>query len=217
MYVVLLGLPGAGKGTQAQRLQKTTGLVHISSGDLFRENIGKGTELGKRAQEFVSSGALVPNEITIGMILDRIAQPDVNKGFMLDGFPRTMEQANALDEALAGRESAIDRAIYIKVAPEELVRRLGGRWSCPECGAVYNEINQPPKEAQVCDNCGARLTQREDDRPEVVRKRIDLQMEGLEPLLAHYRGQGKLAEVDGQRGADEVTRDLQQLISQVEA
>ena len=151
------------------------------------------------------------------MILDRIAQPDVNKGFMLDGFPRTMEQANALDEALAGRESAIDRAIYIKVAPEELVRRLAGRWSCPECGAVYNEINQPPKEAQVCDNCGARLTQREDDRPEVVRKRIDLQMEGLEPLLAHYRGQGKLAEVDGQRGADEVTRDLQQLISRVEA
>jgi adenylate kinase len=212
LYVVLLGLPGAGKGTQAQRLQQKTGLVHISSGDLFRDNMEKGTELGKKAKEYVNSGALVPDEITIGMILDRIAQPDVTNGFMLDGFPRTIEQANALDEALAGREGAIDRAVSIKVAPEELVRRLAGRWSCPKCGAVYHESNQPPKQAQVCDNCGSALRQREDDRHDVVRKRIDLQMEGLEPLLAHYRSQGKLSEIGGERDPDEVTKDLERLI-----
>jgi adenylate kinase len=179
--------------------------------------MSKGTELGKKAQEYVNSGTLVPNEITIGMILERISEPDAKKGFMLDGFPRTMEQANALDEALTNRDGAIDRAVYIKVAPEELVRRLAGRWSCPGCGAVYHELNHPPKQAQVCDNCSSSLTQREDDRPDVVRKRIDLQMEGLEPLLAHYRRQGKLSEIDGERDADAVTREIQQLLKPVEA
>jgi adenylate kinase len=214
--VILLGLPGAGKGTQAQRLQSATGLLHISSGDLFRENMSKGTELGKKAEQYVNSGALVPDEITIGMILERIARPDVSKGLMLDGFPRTIHQANALDEALRERGLSIDRAIYMKVSPEELVRRLAGRWSCPKCGTVYNELKQPPAQAGVCDNCGSALTQREDDKPEVVSKRIGLQMKNLEPLLLHYDKQGKLLEVNGERDADEVTRDLQRLIGRAE-
>lgn len=213
MYVILLGLPGAGKGTQAQRLKESTGLAHISSGDLFRENIGKGTELGRQAKEFVDSGALVPDEITIGMILDRISRPDCARGFMLDGFPRTLEQARALDEALAREGKAIDRALYIRVSTDELVRRLAGRWTCPACSAVYHETNSPPKQHGVCDNCGGALAQREDDRPEVVRKRIDLQLANLEPLTAYYAAQGKLYEVDGERDADEVTRDLESLLA----
>lgn len=213
MYVILLGLPGAGKGTQAQRLKEATGLAHISSGDLFRENIGKGTELGRKAKEFVDSGALVPDEITIGMILDRISRPDCARGFMLDGFPRTLEQARALDEALAREGKAIDRALYIRVSPDELVRRLAGRWTCPACSAVYHETNSPPKQPGVCDNCGGALAQREDDRPDVVRKRIDLQLANLEPLTTYYAAQGKLHEVDGERDADEVTRDLEGLLA----
>jgi adenylate kinase len=213
VYIVLLGLPGAGKGTQAQRLRDSTGLAHISSGDLFRENIGKGTELGKRAQEYVNSGQLVPDEITIGMILDRIKRPDAEKGFMLDGFPRNTQQASALDDALSASDRSIDRALYINVPTEELVSRLAGRWTCPNCGAVYHEQNHPPKQAAVCDTCGNALNQREDDRPDVVRKRIDIQMENLEPLLDHYRKQGKLSEISGERAPDEVTKDLEQLVA----
>ncbi len=214
MYVVLLGLPGAGKGTQAQRLKQATGLAHISSGDLFRENIGKGTDLGKRAKEYVDGGLLVPDEITIGMILDRIARPDCAGGFMLDGFPRNTGQAEALDTALTGSGRAIDRTLYIKVGKEDLVNRLAGRWTCTGCGAVYHEVNHPPKQPGVCDNCGAALSQREDDRADVVRKRIEIQFENLEPLLEYYRRQGKLSEVDGARDAEAVTADLLRLIAE---
>lgn len=214
MYVILLGLPGAGKGTQAQRLKDETGLAHVSSGDLFRENIGKGTELGLKAKAFVDSGALVPDEITIGMILDRISRPDCQKGFMLDGFPRNTEQAKALDAALAPEGRSIDQSLYIRVSPEELVTRLAGRWTCPSCSAVYHEVNRPPKTAGVCDNCGSALAQREDDKPDVVRKRINIQMENLAPLLEYYREQSKLAEVDGERDADSVTGDLKRLINE---
>jgi adenylate kinase len=213
LYIVLLGLPGAGKGTQAQRLRETTGLAHISSGDLFRENMSKGTELGKKAQEYYNAGQLVPDEITIGMILDRIAQPDAAKGFMLDGFPRNTQQANALDDALAEGGRAIDKALYISVSTDELVTRLAGRWTCPGCGSVYHETNQPPKQAGVCDKCGTALSQREDDRADVVRKRIDVQMQNLEPLLDHYRKQGKLSEVSGERSPDDVTRDMERLVA----
>jgi len=214
VYVILLGLPGAGKGTQAQRLKDETGLAHVSSGDLFRENIGKGTELGLKAKAFVDSGALVPDEITIGMILDRISRPDCQKGFMLDGFPRNTEQAKALDAALAPEGRSIDQSLYIRVSPEELVTRLAGRWTCPSCSAVYHEVNRPPKTAGVCDNCGSALAQREDDKPDVVRKRINIQMENLAPLLEYYREQSKLAEVDGERDADSVTGDLKRLINE---
>lgn len=213
MYVVLLGLPGAGKGTQAARLSGKLGLAHITTGELFRENIRKRTELGKRAQPFVESGRLVPDEITIGMLLDRIAQPDAQKGFLLDGFPRNTEQAKALDEALAGRGKQIDRAPYIKVDTEELVRRLAGRWSCANCGAVYHQTSQPPKAAGICDNCGSQLYQREDDRPDVVRKRLEVNLANLEPLLSHYRSQGKLVEVNGQQDPEAVSKDLERALA----
>ncbi len=208
MYVILLGLPGAGKGTQAARIRERTGLAHISSGDLFRENISQGTELGKKAKEYVDQGLLVPDEVTIAMVLDRIGRPDARDGFMLDGFPRTIEQARALDEALAREGKQIDRAVYVRVGVEELVRRLSGRWTCSQCQAVYHETNQPPAKPGVCDRCGGELTQREDDRPEVVRRRIDIQHQNLEGLLQHYRAQGKLVEVDGERPPDQVTEDL---------
>lgn len=206
MYVILLGLPGAGKGTQAAVLAGETGLVHITTGGLFRDNIRQGTELGEKAQPFVESGRLVPDEITIGMLLDRIAQPDCAAGCMLDGFPRNTEQARALDEALEADGKRIDRAIYIRVATDALVRRLAGRWNCPQCGAVYNEISQPPKRQGVCDNCGSRLEQRKDDRPEAVRTRLEVNLKNLEPLLDHYREQGKLCEANGEAEVEEVTR-----------
>lgn len=208
MYLILLGLPGAGKGTQAARLKERTGLAHISSGDLFRENIGQGTELGRKAKGYVDQGALVPDEITIAMILERISRPDAERGFMLDGFPRTMQQAEAVDEALTREGKQIDRAVYIRVSTEELVKRLAGRWTCPKCQAVYHEVNQPPKAAGVCDNCGSALTQREDDKPAVVRKRIEIQLGNLTPLVRYYGDQGRLVEVDGERDPDVVTQDV---------
>jgi adenylate kinase len=214
VFVVLLGLPGAGKGTQAALVREKTGLPHVTTGELFRENIRLGTELGKEAQPFVENGRLVPNELTIGMLLDRIAQPDCAAGCMLDGFPRNIEQALALDDALAREGKQIDKAIYIPVATEELVRRLAGRWSCPQCGAVYHDTNQPPKQASVCDNCGSQLYQREDDKPDVVRTRLEVNLKNLEPLLDHYRKQGKLLEVDGQRPVDEITRDILRLLQE---
>jgi adenylate kinase len=208
LYLILLGLPGAGKGTQASRLKESTGLAHISSGDLFREHMGKGTDLGRKAKEYYDQGLLVPDEITIGMILDRITRPDAERGFMLDGFPRTMQQAEALDGALGKQGKQIDRAVYIRVSTDELVTRLAGRWTCPKCQAVYHEVNRPPKSAGVCDNCGSSLRQREDDKPDVVRKRIEIQLENLTPLVSYYDGQGKLVEVDGERGPDAVTQDI---------
>ena len=214
MYVVLLGLPGAGKGTQAAVVKQKTGLPHITTGELFRENIRAGSELGKQAQPFVESGRLVPNEITIGMLLDRISQPDCAGGCMLDGFPRNTEQAEALDEALAAEGRQIDKAIYIPVSTDELVRRLAGRWSCPQCGAVYHETNQPPRQAGVCDNCGSALYQREDDKPDVVRTRLEVNLKNLEPLLEQYRRQGKLLEVNGERPVEQITQDILHLLQE---
>ena len=214
MFIVLLGLPGAGKGTQAAIIKKKTGLPHVTTGELFRENIRTGTELGKQAQPFVESGRLVPNELTIGMLLDRIAEPDCAGGCMFDGFPRNTEQAEALDEALSAEAKQIDKAIYIPVPTEELVRRLAGRWSCPQCGAVYHETNQPPKQPGICDNCGSQLYQREDDKPEVVRTRLGVNLKNLDPLLDHYRRRGKLLEVDGERPVDEITRDILRLLQE---
>lgn len=213
MYIVLLGLPGAGKGTQAARLKDETGLAHITTGELFRENIRKGTELGRKAQPYVDGGTLVPDEITIGMLLDRLKADDCKNGCMFDGFPRNTEQAKALDEALEAEGKRIDRAPYIRVGQEELVSRLAGRWSCPQCGAVYHQKNHPPRTPGVCDNCGSQLTQRSDDKPDVVRTRLEVNLRNLEPLLEHYRTQGKLAEVDGERDADAITADLKRLIA----
>jgi adenylate kinase len=213
LYVIFLGLPGAGKGTQAARLTGTTGLAHVTTGELFRENIRNETELGKKAKEFVEGGLLVPDEITIGMLLDRIAQPDCAKGFMLDGFPRTIEQAEALDRALEGQGQQIDKTIYVEVSPDELVRRLTGRWNCKNCGAVYHEVSQPPAKAGICDNCGYELYQREDDKPEVVRTRLEVNLKNLEPLLDYYGKQGKVTRIDGERDADTITQDISKVLS----
>lgn len=213
MYVVLLGLPGAGKGTQAARLKDETGLAHITTGELFRENIRQGTELGLKVKEIVESGALVPDEITISMLLQRMKADDCKTGVMFDGFPRNVAQARALDEALSAEGKAVDQAIYIKVEHEELVSRLAGRWSCPNCGAVYHEKNQPPKKPGVCDNCCAELTQRKDDQPDVVRTRLEVNLKNLQPLLEYYGGQGKLKEVNGERNLGAITADLKKLIA----
>lgn len=207
MFVVLLGPPGAGKGTQAQRLTTSTGLLHLSTGDMFRENVREGTELGVLAKSYMDRGELVPDEVTIKMLLERIARPDAAEGAMFDGFPRNVVQAASLDEALGERGDSIDHALLIAVADEELVARLGGRWLCRVCGAVYHERNDPPRKAGACDTCDGELYQRDDDRPEVVRTRLE-KMKPPADLLEHYRASSVLREIDGERDLDSVTADL---------
>lgn len=211
MFIVLLGPPGAGKGTQAQRIAESTGLLHISTGDMFRENVKQQTELGKLAETYMSKGALVPDEVTINMLLDRIARPDAAQGAMFDGFPRNVTQAVALDDALAGRDARIDHALLISVDDEELIARLSGRWICRNCGTLYHERNDPPKTPGVCDKCGGELYQRDDDRPEVVRQRLELQKPPA-ALIEHYRNAGVLTEIDGQQSLDAVTKALLEAI-----
>lgn len=211
MFIVLLGPPGAGKGTQAQRIAAATGLLHISTGDMFRENVKQQTELGKLAETYMSKGALVPDEVTINMLLERIARPDAAQGAMFDGFPRNVTQAVALDDALAGRDARIDHALLISVADDELIARLSGRWICRNCGTLYHERNDPPRVPGVCDKCGGELYQRDDDRPEVVRQRLELQKPPA-ALIEHYRDAGVLTEIDGQQSLDDVTKALLEAI-----
>jgi adenylate kinase len=212
VFVVLLGLPGAGKGTQAARLKEDLGLPHVTTGDLFRENIAAETALGKQAKPYYDAGDLVPDELTIGMLLERINQPDCANGCMFDGFPRNTEQAVALDEALAAAGKQIDRALYVKVAEDELVRRLTGRWLCPECAAVYHEVSAPPAKAGVCDKCGSELAQRSDDTPDIVRNRLKVNMDNMQSLVDHYSAQGKLTAVDGDRDPEAVSVDLRKAL-----
>lgn len=208
MRLILLGLPGAGKGTQAKILAGQQGLLHVSTGDMFREAAAEGTDLGKRAQEYMTAGKLVPDEVTIGMLLERIAKPDAQVGLMLDGFPRTIPQAEALDRALAEQDSQIDAVLYIQVPEDELMERLTGRWSCPQCGAIYHTQTRPPKTDRVCDECGAALTQRADDQPTTVQARLDTNREWTEQLAAYYGAQGKLREVDGTGAPESITARL---------
>jgi len=211
VYIVLLGPPGAGKGTQAQRIAAATGLVHISTGDMFREHVRNNTELGQLASQYMSRGELVPDEVTIKMLLERISRDDAKAGAMFDGFPRNVVQAKALDEALAARGAKVDRALLITVSDEELVARLGGRWICRNCGRLYHERNDPPKQPGICDVCGGELYQRDDDRPEVVRARLEKQKPPAD-LIEHYRKAGVLREIDGERSLDEVTAALLEAI-----
>lgn len=210
MYIVLLGPPGAGKGTQAQRIATATKLVHISTGDMFRENVKNETPLGKLANEYMSKGDLVPDEVTIKMLVERISRADAKAGAMFDGFPRNVVQAEALDDALKAEGARVDFALLISVRDEELVSRLGGRWICRSCGELY-ERNDPPKAAGKCDACGGELYQREDDRPEVVQSRLEKQKPPA-ALIEHYRKAGVLKEINGEQSLDAVTAALLEAI-----
>lgn len=197
MRSVLLGAPGSGKGTQAGVISGKLGIAHVASGDLFREAVGRGDEVGRQAQSYMEKGLLVPDEITIRMILERVAAPDCARGFILDGFPRTLEQAKALDMALGERGQSIDQVFYIKVDTEELARRLGGRFICRSCQKPYNMVASPPKVAGRCDRCGGELYQRPDDIPDTIRKRIEIYLTETAPLIDYYEKSGKLVEIDG--------------------
>ncbi|MBN1579305.1 MAG: adenylate kinase [Anaerolineae bacterium] len=212
IYLVLLGAPGAGKGTQATLLVEKLGLVHVSSGDLFRENLGKKTELGILAKSYMDKGELVPDEVTIKMVIDRLARPDCVKGVILDGFPRTLAQAQALDKALSEQSNEISLAPYIHVSEDLLLRRLAGRWTCKQCKAVYHEIYNPPQVVGVCDACGGELYQRPDDTPETQKNRIDVYMKQTQPLIEYYQSAGLLAQVDGQGDVESVQTALLQVI-----
>jgi len=212
LHVILLGAPGAGKGTQAVQISKQLGLAHIASGDLFRQEQASGSELGKIAKSYMEKGQLVPDEVTVKMILGRISKPDCAKGILLDGFPRTLDQAKALDAALAEEGKGIDLVLYIKVPNEELIRRLSGRWICRECQVPYNVVAAPPKVAGKCDKCGGELYQRADDTEETVRKRLDVYFTQTAPLIEYYTSAGKLAEVNGEQDIEQVGRDLTKII-----
>jgi len=183
-------------------------LVHISSGDLFRQALAQGTELGKQAKAYMEKGVLVPDRITIQMVMERLSAPDAEKGIILDGFPRNLPQAEALESALAQQGKAIDKVVYIEVAEAELLSRLSNRWLCRRCQAVYNIVNSPPSIEGKCDKCGGELYQRPDDEPETVKKRLDVYFAETAPLIAYYRRQGKLVEVAGEGGVAEVTRRI---------
>jgi adenylate kinase len=208
MRLILLGAPGSGKGTQAKNIADKVGITHVASGDLFRAAASRGDELGNQAKYYMEKGLLVPDEITIKMILERIDAPDCSKGVMLDGFPRTLEQAKALDQALDNKKLKIDRVFYINVSTEELVRRLSGRFICRQCQAPYHNVSSPPKEEGKCDKCGGELYQRADDTPETVRKRIDVYMKETSPLIDYYNNAKKLVEIDGEGDIDNISRNI---------
>ena len=207
-FIVLLGPPGVGKGTQAKILSEQTGLAHISSGDLFRENLKNQTELGRLAQTYMSKGELVPDDVTIAMIKDRLSRPDCKDGAILDGFPRTPAQAQALGTMLQDFDGQVDAVPFITAEADVLVDRLSGRWTCRAQGHVFNEKSNPPKEDKKCDFDGSELYQRDDDKSETVKNRIQVYFNQTSPLIDYYRDHGKLIEIDGTQSIDLVTRDL---------
>lgn len=208
MYVVLLGAPGAGKGTQAAMLSERLGLPHISTGNIFRAALANNTRLGQLAKPYMESGQLVPDDITTQMVVERLTQADAREGALLDGFPRTVEQARALDAALAEQGLKVDRAVSIEVDREELIRRLTGRRLCRDCQTPYHVTEQPPKVPGICDQCGGELYQRTDDQEETVRKRLDVYAKQTAPLVDYYRAKGALVEVNGQQPIEAVLQDM---------
>jgi len=207
-YIILLGPPGAGKGTQAQIISDELGLPHISSGDIFRENLKNKTELGRLAEEYINRGELVPDGITISMIRERISRQDCSSGALLDGFPRTPAQAKALEEMLKSMDSKVIAVPYINVPDAVLIERLTGRWTCRSCGHVYHEKYNPPQDHGKCDLCGGELYQREDDKVETVTQRIRVYKEQTQPLIDFYRRRGVLIEIDGAQSIEGVSEDL---------
>ena len=207
-FIVMLGPPGVGKGTQAKILSEKTGLAHISSGDLFRENLKNQTELGKLAQTYMTKGELVPDDVTIAMVKDRLTRPDCRTGAILDGFPRTPAQADALEELLHDFNGQVDSVPLITAGEDVLIERLTARWTCRANGHVFNEKTSPPKEDKKCDIDGSELYQRDDDKEETVKNRIQVYFNQTAPLISYYRDHGKLVEIDGTQTIDQVTEDL---------
>jgi adenylate kinase len=204
MKIIMLGAPGAGKGTQAEKIAEKYQIPHISTGDIFRANISEGTALGKKAEVFIDQGLLVPDELVVDLVVDRIHQPDCVKGYVLDGFPRTIPQARYLDKALKEMGTDVKWAIDIHVSDENIIRRMSGRRACLHCGATYHVEHAAPEKEGVCDKCGEALVQREDDHPETVKKRLEVYHEQTIPLIAYYREKGILKVIDGTMDLEDV-------------
>ncbi|WP_174615417.1 adenylate kinase [Virgibacillus ihumii] len=212
MNLILMGLPGAGKGTQAEKINEKYNIPHISTGDMFRLAIKEGTELGTKAKSYMDQGELVPDEVTIGIVKERLGKDDCKNGFLLDGFPRTIAQAEALQSILTDMNETIDYVLHVDVPKEKLLERLTGRRICPTCGATYHVIYNPPKVEGKCDKDGAELIQREDDQEETVKNRLDVNVKQAQPLLDYYQEKGYLVKVDGDQDIDQVFQDIQSKI-----
>lgn len=204
MKIIMLGAPGAGKGTQAKMIAEKYGVPHVSTGDIFRANIKEGTELGKEAKQYMDQGLLVPDELTVKILLDRVAKDDCKNGYVLDGFPRTIPQAEVLDKALNELGDRIDYAIDVDVPDENIVKRMGGRRACLTCGATYHIEHVPPKKEGICDKCGSELVLRDDDKPETVKNRLSVYHEQTQPLIDFYTEKGVLRTVDGTQDMKDV-------------
>jgi adenylate kinase len=215
MRIIMLGAPGAGKGTQAKRISAKYDIPHISTGDIFRANIKNGTQLGIKAKSYMDKGLLVPDELVLEIIIDRLAEADCKKGYVLDGFPRTIPQAEALDAALIRNNESIDYAIEVDASDAEIIKRMSGRRACPVCGATYHIRTIPPKQEGICDNCGSELILRDDDKPETVQKRLEVYHAQTHPLLQYYKNKGVLRTVDGVKDADEAFKDIEDILNKV--
>lgn len=214
MKIIMLGAPGAGKGTQAKMISEKYGLPHVSTGDIFRANIKNGTELGKKAKAYMDAGHLVPDSLTVDLLLDRISQEDCAKGYILDGFPRTIPQAQCLEDALKARGEDIDFAIDVEVPDSNIVKRMGGRRACVTCGATYHLEHIPPKTEGICDKCGHELILRDDDKPETVQKRLEVYHEQTKPLIDFYSAMGVLHEFDGTQNMAKVFEDITKVLGE---
>lgn len=208
MKIIMLGAPGAGKGTQAKKIADVCKIPHISTGDIFRANIKNGTELGAKAKEYMDKGLLVPDELVCDLVVDRIQQSDCERGYILDGFPRTIPQAEALTNALNAIEQKLDYAIDVAVPDENIVRRMSGRRACVGCGATYHMVYNSTKVEGICDACSGQLILRDDDKPETVQKRLEVYHKQTQPLIDYYTSQGILVAVDGTKGMEDVFRDI---------
>ncbi|WP_337496785.1 adenylate kinase [Clostridium sp.] len=212
MKIVMLGAPGAGKGTQADKIAEKYNIPHISTGDIFRSNIKAGTELGKKAKSFIDQGLLVPDEVTIGMLLDRIHEADCENGYILDGFPRTIPQAESLTAALEENGEAIDFALDVEVPDANIVNRMAGRRACLKCGATYHTEFAAPKKEGICDKCGSELVLRDDDKPETVQKRLEIYHDQTHPLIEYYEKKGVLHTVDGTQTMEDVFKNITDIL-----
>ena len=212
MKIIMLGAPGAGKGTQAKQIAAKYEIPHISTGDIFRANIKEGTELGKKAKAFMDKGELVPDELTCDLVVDRISKPDAAKGYVLDGFPRTIPQAEALTKALEARGEKIDYAINVEVPDENIIRRMSGRRACVSCGSTYHVVYAPTKVDGICDRCGKELILRDDDKPETVQNRLNVYHKQTQPLIDYYKKANVLVEVDGTQDINVVFQDIVKIL-----